>query len=477
MKPARAARSSEIQSRSLPGGGRSTADSAVGPSPELADVLTGLSRQNSVYRRTIAVCDQLADTALKGVDPAELTRVFAELVGKRIVLMDPAFRSRARSGGDDSLADLDWDRADPSVDRLLRALEAQRRPLRVPSVPGSSLAQGCLVTPIVIGDDTLGYLLVLEELADAQPDDVDLLTATYAATLFALTLAHERTSTELGLRYLRTVADALVSGHFLDAEDAREKARSLGLGESSGFRVCVLRRHSVGHAGPGVGQAGAGVGQAPDGDQGMDRVLLTLSLRLPQAIATVRDFGVVAIIPEPSVDGAPANRAQDSEQAWLQIWRDLSEDETLTAGLSERLNRPELAPTGFSQAEQAVDLGIRLGRSGQLIDYHQLGIYRLLLQIGDIGKLWSFADEVLGALISYDAAHGGELVATLSVFLRNQSSPKQTARALRVHPNTVAYRARRIETITGLDLSEADDRLLAQVAVTIVESRMGADVK
>lgn len=470
MKPARAARSSEIQSRSLPGGGRSTPDSAVGPSPELADVLTGLSRQNSVYRRTIAVCDQLADTALKGVDPAELTRVFAELVGKRIVLMDPAFRSRARSGGDDSLPDLDWDRADPSVDRLLRALEAQRRPLRVPSVPGSSLAQGCLVTPIVIGDDTLGYLLVLEELDDAQPDDVDLLTATYAATLFALTLAHERTSTELGLRYLRTVADALVSGHFLDAEDAQEKARALGLGESSGFRVCVLRRHSV-------GLAGAGVGQAADGDHGMDRVLLTLALRLPQAIATVRDFGVVAIIPDPSADGAPANRAQDSEQAWLQIWRDLSEDETLTAGLSERLHRPELAPTGFGQAEQAVDLGIRLGRSGQLIDYHQLGIYRLLLQIGDIGQLWHFADEVLGALISYDAAHGGELVATLSVYLRNQSSPKQTARALRVHPNTVAYRARRIESITGLDLSEADDRLLAQVAVTIVESRMGADVK
>ncbi len=461
MKPARARPA--IQPRALPGGQLSKSDGPKEAPPELTEVLTGLSRQNSVYRRTIAVCDQLADTALRGVDPAELTRVFADLVGKRIVLMDPAFRSRARAGGDDALPDLDWDRSDPSVDRLLRALQAQRRPLRVPSVPGSSLAQGCLVTPIVIGDDTLGYLLVLEEPDDPHPDDVNLLTATYAATLFALTLAHERTSTDLGLRYLRTVADALVSGHFLDAEDAREKARWLGLAGSSGFRVCVVRRHTA--------------VQLASGDHAMDGFLAALALRLPTATATVRDFGVVVIIPEPSADGPSANGTPATAPRWRQIWRDLAEDGTLTAGLSECLDRPELAPIGFGQAEQAVELGIRLGRSGQLIDYHELGIYRLLLRIGDIGQLWRFAEEVLGPLISYDAAHGGELVATLSVYLRNQSSPKQSARALRVHPNTVAYRARRIETITGLDLADADDRLLAQVAVTIVESQMGQDAK
>ncbi len=429
------------------------------PNAELAEALTGLSRQNSVYRRTIAVCDQLADTALKGVDPDELTRVFAELVGKRIVLLDPAFRSRAHSGGDGELPDLKWDRGDPSVDRLLTALRAQRRSLRVPSVPGSSLAQGCLVTPIVIGEDTLGYLLVLEEDGDSQPDDVDLLTATYAATLFALTLAHERTSTELGLRYLRTIVDALVSGHFLDAEDAREKARSLGLADSAGYRICVVRRQVP----PPLGSR----------DHDVDALLACLDTRLPGAKATVREFGVVAIVPDLRVgSGAATDHGRlSSALGWREIWHDLSLDSTWTCGLSESLDRAELAPLGFGQAEQAVELGLRLGQGGQLIDYRELGIYRLLLRIADLGELWRFADEVLGPLISYDAVHGGELVTTLSVYLRNQSSPKQTARALRVHPNTVAYRAQRIEKITGLDLTDADDRLLAQVALTIVAWR------
>lgn len=36
--------------------------------------LSGLSRQNSIYRRTMAVCDELADAALGGADPVRLTR-------------------------------------------------------------------------------------------------------------------------------------------------------------------------------------------------------------------------------------------------------------------------------------------------------------------------------------------------------------------------------------------------------------------
>ncbi|MGH3799640.1 MAG: hypothetical protein ACRDTD_05790, partial [Pseudonocardiaceae bacterium] len=111
---------------------------------------SGLSRQNSIYRRTMAVCDELADAALGGADPVRLTEVFARLVGKRIVLLDTAFRLRAQAGRADSSRGLRWNRTDPSVDRLLRALEASRRPLRIPAIPGSLLDEACLVAPVVV---------------------------------------------------------------------------------------------------------------------------------------------------------------------------------------------------------------------------------------------------------------------------------------------------------------------------------------
>ena len=42
---------------------------------------------------------------------------------------------------------------------------------------------------------------------------------------------------------------------------------------------------------------------------------------------------------------------------------------------------------------------------------------------------------------------------------------------LHLHTNTVAYRAGRIEAVTGLDLNDPDDRLVAHVAVKIIESQ------
>lgn len=399
----------------------------------------GLFRENSIYRQTMAVCDELADAALGGADPVRLTEVFAQLVGKRIVLLGPGFRLRAQAGGSSSLRGLRWNRTDPSVDRLLSALEAARRPLRIPAIPGSLLDQACLVTPVVVRDTILGYLLILDEGVAASgyqagPDDAEFLTITYAATLFALTLAHEQTSAELDLRYRSSVVDALISGHFLDAQDARRKARSLGVRDDAALRIAMLR-------------------PAPVDLDWPQRIAAVL----PGAAAAERDGALVMIIPD-----------EPSAQALAALCR---LGRGATCGMSEQVDSPELIPRGVRQAERAIDLGLRLGRAGQPVRYEELGIYRLLCTIGDMQQLMGFARDVLGPLLDYDIEHRTELVRTLSVYLHHHGSHKQSARMLHLHTNTVAYRVARIEAITGLALADPDDRLVAHVAVKIVESQ------
>ena len=179
-------------------GGRA-AGPASGTDP-LPGLVSGLSRQNSVYRRMMAVCDKLAAAAVQGADAGELARIFAATAGKTVILLDPELRPQAQAASAGVVRD--WDPGDASLDKLLRLLTTERRPLRVPPVPGSALACGCLATPVIVGDTILGYLLVLDDTA-ATADDVDLIVASYAATLFALTLARTQTSlvTELaGLR-------------------------------------------------------------------------------------------------------------------------------------------------------------------------------------------------------------------------------------------------------------------------------------
>lgn len=416
--------------------------------PDAHGALSGLSRENTIYRRTMAVCDELADAALGGAEPVQLTEAFARLVGKRVVLLDVAFRLRAQAGAGGSAPGLRWNRTDPSVDRLLRAMAAARRPLRIPAIPGSLLDQACLVAPIVVRETSLGYLLVLDEPGsgyDPQSDDAEFLTVTYAATLFALTLAHEQTSAELDLRYRSSVVDALLSGHFLDAQDARQKARSLGLPDDLPLRVAMLR--------PAPPDAAA-TARAPGG------WVQRISALIPGAAAALRDGAVVAILP-----GRPGTEALNA-LCWLS-----SGGPPATCGVSEPLHSPELAPQGMRQAGRAVDLGVRLGRAGQPVRYDELGIYRLLLTIGDMRELMGFARDVLGTLLDYDAEHRTDLVRTLSVYLQHHGSHTQAARVLHLHTNTVAYRTQRIESITRLDLSDPDDRLVAHVAVKIIESQ------
>jgi hypothetical protein len=456
------------------------AGSGAGPDPgsvpagavagDLPDVITGLSRRNSVYRRMTAVCDRVADAALRGADAAELAGVFAQMIRKTVVLLDPEVGLHTRvPGGDPDGTGLPWEPAEPSVARLLRALAAERRPLRVPPVPGSALARGCLAMPVTAGDTALGYLLVLDESDVADPDDADLIITSYAATLFALTLAREQTTLELGLRYQGTVLDSLVCGHFLDRHDACSKAGELGVADAQPFRIAVARVMS--------GARPPDASRPRDGDAAHRLMArLAVSARSP---FVVRGSELVVILPEPEPPVGRAVRGPGGHGAPLDVLagrlRDRPAGPELTCGVSEPTQQPERAPQALRQAEQAIELGIRLGRAGQLIRYEELGIYRLLLQIGDMHQLWRFAEDVLGPLIGYDATHKVDLIGTLSAYLNQHESLKQTARVLRVHVNTVAYRVQRIGQLTSLDLADADDRLIAHVAVKIIESQRAGD--
>jgi len=66
---------------------------------------------------------------------------------------------------------------------------------------------------------------------------------------------------------------------------------------------------------------------------------------------------------------------------------------------------------------------------------------------------------VIGPLLAYDQRHNAELVPTLREFLACSGSWNACAARMYVHVNTVRYRIRRIEELTGRDLSSLDDQV------------------
>jgi DNA-binding PucR family transcriptional regulator len=127
----------------------------------------------------------------------------------------------------------------------------------------------------------------------------------------------------------------------------------------------------------------------------------------------------------------------------------------------------------YAEARRALAAGRRMGQTGTISAFADLGIHRLLLRVPEVSDLRSFAEEVLGGLAEETRSTGIDYLATLSVYFRENGSPRRAAQQLHVHPNTVSYRVRRVEELTGLSFGQHRDRLMAEVAVEILEGLEG----
>ncbi len=82
----------------------------------------------------------------------------------------------------------------------------------------------------------------------------------------------------------------------------------------------------------------------------------------------------------------------------------------------------------------------------------------------------------LAELISYDEQQHSELLDTLSTYFANNGNTALTAKELKIHRNTLAYRLNRIAEITCLDLDDADVRLNLHLALKAREVLKAAPV-
>ncbi len=117
------------------------------------------------------------------------------------------------------------------------------------------------------------------------------------------------------------------------------------------------------------------------------------------------------------------------------------------------------------EAEQALLIGRELVGNGRVLDFSDLGVYRLLLLLRESPELWEFYRSTLATLVEYDRDQHGELLKTLEAFFEHNGNLARTADALHIHRNTLLYRLTRIKEISGRDPDVAEDRLALWLAL------------
>ncbi|MBB5779442.1 PucR family transcriptional regulator [Nonomuraea jabiensis] len=129
----------------------------------------------------------------------------------------------------------------------------------------------------------------------------------------------------------------------------------------------------------------------------------------------------------------------------------------LCVGLSGALTGAAAVKGGVEEAGHARRLAE--ARSGGVVTSDEIYTHALLLATvpGDVRR--SFTARLLSPLLDYDRRHQSDLVRTLGIFLDCAGSWNACAERLHVHVNTVRYRIRRIEELTGRNLATMADRV------------------
>lgn len=142
--------------------------------------------------------------------------------------------------------------------------------------------------------------------------------------------------------------------------------------------------------------------------------------------------------------------------------------------LSRPFGSPTERPAAEAEARATLEAAERLPAPGNVpgnvVLAARLSAYRMLGALHQLGDGWRLAQAVLEPLLSSRADVRLEHLATLEAYL-DGGGIGEAATTLGIHRNTVTYRLRRIEALTGWDLADSELRLALLLALRFVQDR------
>lgn len=142
------------------------------------------------------------------------------------------------------------------------------------------------------------------------------------------------------------------------------------------------------------------------------------------------------------------------------VWAAAGASVPLASGLS----------ASHADAARALAVLRRTRPEGGWLCAEDLGIDGLLYDVAGSERAADFAAAVLGPLVGsppHRAAH--RLLETLRTYLAADADTQETADRMFLHPNTVRYRLKTVEELTGLSLRSSADRTLLTVALRLLD--------
>ena len=384
-----------------------------------------VNEQYEVLQRGIAVQRRLERLVLQERGLEEIAATISSAVGGSVAILDGRGERLAGRGFRRQLSD----QALGAIRKEALSHVADGHPF-VPAHP--AVAGRALAHPVISpgGGSPQAWVVIVRDSGGL--GDFERLILQQAVAVVALELMRRRVARETERRLAGDVLAGALGGR-MEASELRSRLEPFGIGEEAAVLVFALD-------------------DPTSAEPALERALAAEGC--PAVVAPHSSGGAELLCAV--VDASDRNPIEVAAAARGVL---LSERATVRAAASrpapaERLRR------SFHEARCALEAtAFANGEAPEVASWRDLGAFTLLLSIQDDEALGLYCESVLGPIERGDEDYGGELLRSLEAFIEQNGQWERAAREVYCHRHTLRYRMRKVEELTGRDLSRAHDRI------------------
>ena len=139
-------------------------------------------------------------------------------------------------------------------------------------------------------------------------------------------------------------------------------------------------------------------------------------------------------------------------------------DADVYAGCGSTVATAAEASRSRREAEEVIAAVRQAGQPPQVADIEEQWAPVALAELKSLANGQpQFEAGKVARLIEHDLRHGTMYAQTLRAYFDAYGDVRRAADAIKIHPNTFRYRIRRVAELSGLDLDNADERLVAEL--------------
>lgn len=423
------------------------------------------NKQNKVMQKLDQAHKKLMDIVLHGSPLEGLCTETAKLIGNPVAIID---RDNQLILGD-QCAEIDQftfsftEGGTEIKEEKLRFgnIKAVQYSLEYAAGDGKTQTIRAIRIPIVADKSEYGYMVAL---CDNPVYEPDILILERAATIAALDFTKRKAIFEIERNYRTEFLEVLLSRDFESEEEMIKRGRVFNIDLLKPAAVIMINDDSF-HELPGMLPTDI---NGPSTKEILLRAINQFQNLQPQVKLIAGTKGDHIVIVSELTEGSASQNLKELAAGLVRHLQDTSKVKlNLKVGVGRPYTSIRKINRSFQEARESLKI-CQLSCGSTQIHFDELGFYKILSEKNK-KELERFVEDLLQPVFEYDRAKNGELINTLEKYYEVNRNLKLTSKKMFTHYNTILYRIKKIEELTGVNLGNPENALNLEIAVNILK--------